>query len=381
MLSLRPSAAVLTVALIMGACAASNGGKGQTSKDTRAKAGAERKTKTMDITPYKSADEAFWTTTDRGSDKIASDLVGDYQGLLVDAPAKVPIDQRQTLPAGIYHLGSIREVSTVPFKRFGVFTAMNATENQLHVAGGRSFDQDDDIIEAPQPADASKYPAGDMSATESVELRSVMQLPWEPSRYLLTAVIRDKVSNRAAVELCQSASCFVDPEVVKYREAERAKVNPKAVEPQPGSPLPSYRSLAESPAIPEQPGIQFTTTRVVDQRRDEPWAIHGAFRLKALPHELVKAGWSDPYYSQRPANTRPAAVITVWLMMTGANDGSVFVFPLRVPAWTRAGEAFTGYFAFDLKQMQGAPTDAQTYFLYAFSGENMGGPIAAGVVK
>jgi len=371
-----------TVLIALGACACAVSFRGlaQQSPATSKAGKTGQGSKTMDITPYRLNDEAFWSSSKRGSDKIATQLVGEYKGLLVDAPRRIPIDQRSTFPIGLYHLGTIRDVSTIRFSKLGLMTAMDVTSNRLYVATGRAFEKDDDPVKGP-PVAASKYPEGDMSSASALELRSVMKMPWEPANYLLTAILRDKVSNRAAVEMCQSPSCYVDPEVVKYRAAELAKINPGAVDPRPGETLPSYRKLDNSLAIPEQPGIALASTRLVDSRRDQPWLIQGAFRLTPIPQELVKPGWSDPYYSTRPADSRPTAVITIYLLMVGADDGSSYLWPLRVPSYPRASAPATGYFAFDLRQLRGAPQTPQTYFAYAFSGASMAGPVTAAVVS
>lgn len=333
----------------------------------------------MDITPYKLDDEAFWSSSTRGSDKLATQLVGKYSGLLVDAPRRIPIDKRSTFPMGIYYLGSIRDVSTIPFVKHGLMTAMDVTANRLYLCSGHDFEKDDDPLEGP-PAAPSKFPEGNMSSARALEIRSVMALPWQPASFLLTAILRNQVSNRAAVELCQSPSCYVDPEVVKYHAAELAKIIPPAVEPRPGEPLPSYRKLADSLAIPDQPGISLASTRLIDSRKEQPWLIQGAFRLTPISQELVKAGWTDSYYSARPADSRPTVVITIYLVLTGGDDGSTYLWPLRVPSWARAGSAATGYFALDLRKLRGAPRTSQTYFAYAFSGASMAGPVTAALV-
>ena len=154
----------------------------------------------MDITPYKLPDEAFWNSSKRGSDKIAIQLVGEYRGLLVDAPRRIPVDQRSTFPMGLYQLGSIRDVNTIPFPKYGLMTAMDVTANHLYVSTGRAFEKDDDPIEQPSPA-AAKFPQGDMSTANALDLRGVMKIPWQPANFLVTAILRDQVSNRAPVEL------------------------------------------------------------------------------------------------------------------------------------------------------------------------------------
>lgn len=333
----------------------------------------------MDITPYKLRDEAFWDGKDRGEDRLAQELVGSFQGLLVDAPSQVPIDRRRTWPAAVYNLGSIRDLTLVPFSKFGLVTLMNVTENRLHVATARSFNKDTDVIEGP-PVNPAALPNGSMSATSELELREGLRTPWEPGRYQLTALLRDQVSNRAETRLCRSPACFVDPEAEKYLAAERGKVNPGPMLPPPGDRLPSYRRQTDSLPLPAVAGVQLTATRVSDQRLGQPVVIKGAFRLTPTPQEWVKPGWTDPYTAARPSEPKPVALIAVWLLLTGADDGSVAVFPLRVPCWSREGTACTGQFALDLRQFKGAPSRPQTYFVYAFSGEHMAGPAASALV-
>ena len=334
----------------------------------------------MDITPYKLDDSAFWANTDRGSDRLGRELVGEYQGILVDAPRRVPIDQRATLPAAIYYLGRIRELAAVKLEQHGIITAMNVSENRLYAVPGAALRQETDIIERP-PVDPAKLPAGDMSTVKAVELRQLLKLPWKPARYLYTVLLRDKVSNRAEVELCQSPTCYVDPEVVKYQEAERARINPGPMFPRPGNPVPNFRKQPDSPAVPDKPGFNIAQTRLVDLQRDPHWLLKGAFRLNALPQETVKPGWMDPHYALRTADPKPIAVVGVTLVITGADDGSLYVYPLNLPAFGRAGAAVTGHFNMDVLQLSGAPRVRQTYFIYVFSGESMAGPLPTALVQ
>ncbi len=333
----------------------------------------------IDITPYKLLDEAFWESNERGGDRLANEPLGDFRGLLVDAPRQVPIDQRRTWPAAVYHLGRIRDVTVTPFDKFGLVTLMNVTDNRLHVATGRSFNKDTDVIDGP-PVNPAKLPDGDMSATSVLELREGLKTPWEAGRYLLTALLRDQVSNRAESSLCRSAACFVDPEVEKYLAAERGKVNPGPISPPTGERLPSYRRQTDSLPVPAASGVQLTATRVSDQGLGQPVVIKGAFRLTPTTQEWVKPGWVDSYTTAHPGEPKPLAVVAVWLLVTGADDGSVAVFPLRLPCWARDGTSCTGQFALDLRQLKGAPNRPQTYFVYAFSGEHMAGPVASALV-
>jgi len=362
----------LLVGLVGGALPHTPCGEARAVNPPPTPADQDRKAK-MDITPYKLGDDAFWASTERGADRLATDLLGTYRGLLVDAPRRVPIDRRHTLPGAVYHLGPIREVSVLTFEKWGLMTAMNVTDNHLYVATGRSFNPDSDPVAA-EPVNAADLPDGDMSAVASLELREGLHLPWQPSRYLLTALLRNQVSNRAEVELCWSAACDVDPEATKHLGTEPAKLNLGEIFPRPGERLPSYHRQPDSPPVPAQ-GIEMSATRVSDQRLGQPMIVRGSFRLAPIASEWVKPGWADPSIQVRSNEPRPVAVVTVWLLVTGVDDGSVSVFPLRVPSWQREGNTCTGHFALDVRQLRGGPAQLQTYFIFAFSGEHLVGPV------
>ena len=334
----------------------------------------------MDITPYKLEDAAFWANDDRGSDPLGRELVGEYRGVLVDAPLRVDIDRRRTLPAGLYHLGSIRELVAVKLVSFGIVTAMDVTRNRLYAASASRLQRDSDMIES-EPQDPATLPDGDMSTVHAVDLRDMLELPWQPARCLVTVLLRGEASNRAAVELVRPSATPADLEAARQQDAARAASNPGPVWPAPSAPLPTYRRLPESPPIPMQNGINLALPRVVDVDRDPRWILYGAYRLTPLAEEMVKPGWADPYFAARPTDPKPPAVVVIALLLVGADDAGISLVQLRVPASGRVGESVIGYFAVDVAQIPGAPGRPQTYFLSAFSGEAMAGPLPTALVR
>ena len=326
----------------------------------------------MDITPYKLDDDTFWASSDRGEDRMGRELVGEYRGILVDAPRRVPLDRRATVPAGIYHLGAIRELAAVRVDRFGTLTAMDVTRNRLYAVGGGALVRDTDPLPR-RKVDPARLPEGDMGTIHGVELRELLGLPWEPARYLFTVLLRGEVSNRAAVELVAAPGSAA--------AGGQADENAGSVWPLPGVPLPAYRRQAESPPIPPEPGVLFAPQRLVDLDRQSHWPLYGAFRLAPLAGETVKPGWRDPYYDARPAEPKPVAVVGVTLLVASAEDGTPSTFAVRVPAWSRAAGAVTGYFNLDLFDLPGIPRAPGTYFISAFSGETLAGPLASALVR
>ena len=292
----------------------------------------------MDITPFKLPDAAFWADDERGSDAMARELVGEHRGVLVDAPARVELASRSTLPMGIYHLGAIRDLAATRFDRLGAVTVMDLTANQLYAVSGRELVQDTDIIEAP-PRDVRQLPDGDMSTTYATELRSLVSLPWQPGKYRITALLRDQVSNRVDVELVGGT---------------RGAPEPLTISPPPEPNVVTYQAHPNSPEMPQQPGIALRPTRVVDLRKAWKWPVYGSFRLgPRIPHAATTE-----------------TVIRVHLLLSGADDGSLDVIPIAAPARRQSGEFATGYFGLDLMALT-LLREPQTYFVTAFSGEYM----------
>lgn len=303
---------------------------------------------TLNLHQLKLADDAFWASEDRGADVMARTPVGNFHGLLLDAPVRVDLARRNTLPIGIYHHGTLRDLAVTKLPRLGVLTAIDPATNQLFLASCAGLDRDDDLLEPP-PRDPASLPEGDMSTSYAAELRELMFLPWMPRTLLLTAQYRAVVSNRVAVAL------------VGHGPAQQpGSIRAEGALGQPGvraATLPSISRLhidgtAAGPALPQQTGILLSGSRVVDGRRDIPWWLQVGLRLAPQGRSAV----------------------TVHLLRLGANDGSVALAQVMVDVSTDAADgSAVARFSVDLRSMEPAAV-AQTYFVTAFFGAEMSAP-------
>jgi hypothetical protein len=231
--------------------------------------------------------------------------------------------------------------------------------------------------------DDSPVPNGYIASPYVIDARERLALPWQPGSYLLSIVMRDRVSNRVKVELGKSSTGFQDEEVVKFIAAYRKQHEPAPVSPAPGGPLPFYRKLLESPQIPAKNGITLKIDRVLLMNVATRWKVAGSFRLPVFPHEIVPPVEEDPALYKLPS---PTAITRITMLVTGADTGRWSVVELRVPSYDpinaeSENPVVTGFFAFDL--MKEAPHLAaipQTYFIYMFSGEILEGPIPSALV-
>jgi len=344
--------------------------------------GDSNKTETLpDLSAYKISDAAFWTTQDRGADPLATQLIGDYTGVLVDAPKRVFTDLRKTLPAGIYHHGSARELAHVSFVKHGALVLASSTENKIYTATGRALAAGNPL-RGRKAVDPDSIGDAAMSVAYSPELRSCMNLPWRSGQFVLMAILRDRVSNKVPIELMRTEGAYNDLAVRNYERELRAKRNPPMIDPLPGTPLPSYRKSPQSPELKDGPGLIVEPQRIVDLKRDPRAIIRGAFRTTAMPEEILKPDYLSPFYLENPREQKPTAIVAVNLLMLGADDGQVVTLSLQVPiygpiSWTPPdGElpVVTGFFNLNLLRLPGVSRKPQTYFLYAFCGNLMTGP-------
>jgi len=340
-----------------------------------------------DLAPYKIPDATFWSNPDRGSDPLATDLIGDHSGILIDAPKRVYTDLRKTLPAGIYHHGSARELSAVPFAKHGALVLVNCSENKIYAATGRAVAANNPR-RGRKPVDPDSIGEAAVSIAYAAELRSCLDLPWRAGQYTMMAILRDRVSNKVSIELMRTEGAYNDPAVRSYERELRAKRNPPTIDPPPGNPMPSYRKSAQSPALTKEPGLFLDAPRIVDLKRDARATLRGAFRTRALPEEILKPDYLTPLYLENPKEQKPTAIVTVNLLLLGSDDGHIAVVQLHVPiyepiSWTPPdGElpVVNGYFNLNMLRLPGVSRKPQTYFIYAFSGELMAGPCPCALV-
>ena len=345
--------------------------------------------KPIDLSPYKIADSVFWSNPDRGSDPLATEPIGEYNGILIDAPKRVFTNLRKTLPAGIYHHGSARELAHITFLKHGALVLVNPSENKIYAATGRAV-ATNNPLKGRKAVDPDSIGDAAMSVAYPAELRSCLNLPWRPGRFTLMAMLRDHVSNKVPIELMRTEGSYNDPAVRNYERDLRAKRNPPMIDPLPGTPLPSYRKSPQFPELKDdEPCLMLDVPRIVDLKRDPRGIVRGSFRTTALPEEILKPDYLTPLYLENPKEQKPTAIVTVNLLILGSDDGHIAVVPLHIPiyeqiSWTPPdGELplVNGYFSFNLLRLPGVSRTPQTYFLFAFSGELIGGPFPYALVS
>jgi hypothetical protein len=124
--------------------------------------------------------------------------------------------------------------------------------------------------------------------------------------------------------------------------------------------------------VPDKLGITLAVPRVVPRNQHMRAIVHGSFRLRLLPRE-------------RAPGRIYSAVVPITLLATGSDVPNPYQFDLRVPVYDPVatvdgvGEV-SGYFSIDLQSLANLDVVDQTFFLYAFSGELITGPLPMALV-
>ncbi len=327
----------------------------------------------MDERPFGIAGEEYWTNPWKNLDEIAFDRVADRKvsGIAIDAPATVPLDARRTLPLLVYYSGSNAEMAGAPFEQHGVLALVNLDDDMLLAAPAIVKDG------PPMSMGSLAEEPGHSGREFTLDVLEALGLEAKPARYLVTALLRDSVSNRLHVALVPGPAAYADPEVAKLIEAERLKRPPRRATEAPGSLELVFEPPAGVPAIPAEPGIALGVERIVVRRDGAKAPLGVSFRVPVRRTDVIPRG------EARAART-PTAVAAITLFVTGSEDPRPIALPLLAPSYAPlegpdSAPIARGSFALDLLRHPQLRRP-QTYFVYAFAGEFMAGPAPLAVV-
>jgi hypothetical protein len=295
--------------------------------------------------------------------------------LAIGAPSLVALNQRETLPLAVLRAGPYDALAKFGLRDHALVTVVDLERNRVLL--GRIPSKP--TAKAKPPSESPNIREGDGSEYRNVELRNALELPWRPATLIATVIARDLSSNRVTITLGPSSGSYQDPEVARFIANQWQRATPTAVSPRAGTSLPRYEQMAGSPEIPAECGVVLRQPNVAVNSAGASSILRGAFRLRVREHERVKAEIVEGAGRREV----PTAVVGITLVVTGSNHPTVGVLRLDVPSWDKldAKEPIaTGYFAIDLLTEKLIGPRTQTYFVYAFSGEHLVGPISAALV-
>ena len=291
--------------------------------------------------------------------------------LEIFGPQTVDLKARTSAPVVLMWVETLAKMARTPFKEITTATMIRLEDNQLFAG---------DLFEYVRGRERdlpleNEQPEGHSGELKVIDLHKRLGLDWQPGTYLVTVLLRDQSSNRLQMEFKQGESAYVDPAVEEYYAEQRSKPMQRSIWPDPGNPLPSYKSQNESPPLPDDVGIALECDRLTILRPESKAKVHGSFRLPVLAGDILP----------EPTIDGVGAVIPISLVITRSEARGATVLPLTVPIYGNipsGGKApvVTGYFNFNLLTISRVSVEPQTLFISAYYGESMVGPIPMALV-
>ncbi len=320
-------------------------------------------------------DAEFWSAPFRTRDETQRRLSREgFLGVAIDAPERVPLDGRQTIPVVGWDVATFRQAQKLCFEDFALVTAVSQDDGYVYT--GRLYDPRvrdtrQAAAEAEDPGEGKSYRAFTFDLNERVGIGL------RPDACVVTMIVQDQVSNRVTTTLCAPQLSWVDPAVKAYlaerrgEEPDASERFPEAVSPPASGELPSYARLAMTPPVPKAPGLELAGPARASRSGACP--IYGSFSLPVAEALRVRERPEQPEWNV--GDDKAVAVIPVTLVMTGGRVPGPYVARLQVPVYGAidGDSPARGQFAVDLCQVMGG-LGAQKYFVYAFSGSAFCGP-------
>jgi hypothetical protein len=292
-------------------------------------------------------------------------------GLYLRAPRAVSLDRSSTVPLLVGLVAHARELAPRDVLERAVLVAVDRDGGPPRAA---AFADAPPPVGTPGewgPGDATNQDPPGRPGAVAVRLRApaALALTTAPGRLVLSVLSGDRVSNPCDLD--------VVPDARRFEPAPDGDVPPAPAPPAPVWPTPNplggaphYQRTADSPPVPEQPGIVLVGPEVVSMQRGTPSCVlHGSFRLAV-----------DPRASQG-ATLRTHGVAMV---VTGSEDGRPAIAGLQLPSFGAPSDApaptVTGHFMLDLVSLLGLPHRSGTLHVRAFAGWRVSEPLVFRVV-
>jgi hypothetical protein len=144
------------------------------------------------------ADEEFWGDAERTRDALVADFAkSDFHGIVVDAPKRVPLASRRSLPIAGYFVRSLEDDRLLNQERQMVVVAVNLGTGE--VLSGMALQSG----KTPDPQKEPPHNPGKGTQVNmfSFDLRQALSVPWASGWYRVTVLLGRFISNTVVVEL------------------------------------------------------------------------------------------------------------------------------------------------------------------------------------
>lgn len=299
-----------------------------------------------------------------------------FRGVAIRAPEKIYLEDHSDLPVILFSQRTGLRDWEVSFLRNSTLVAVDLATGRIfhgHAFSSpkkRDFADADLSMQGARPNDQEAESIS--SGVDKLDARVLLSLPWQATRYALTVITHDWVSNTAVIEL---ASKNESSRRLAYFPFDRAvQLGETARTARQTDKLPNFDRTQKSPVL-KDPGVKI----VLPSRADvssKTLPIYGAVRLPVPFGSIVEMPTLAGDTARTP--TYPTVVLTGSLLLVQKDVTNRARVEIQIPVFTsespEEGDVVDGYFGIDLATLLPTPLSEANYFLYFVMGQYVDGP-------
>jgi hypothetical protein len=299
-----------------------------------------------------------------------------FKGIAIRAPRGIQLDDHSELPVILFSRSTGLRDWEVSFERNSTIVAVDLLSGRIfqgHAFASpkkRDFANADLSMEGSRP---DKTEAESISTgAEKLDVKVLLSLPWHPTRYAITVITHDWVSNTVIVELTSQSGRARRP--LGYFSFERAvELNEMEKASSQRNILPRFSRMPQSPAL-KAPGVALS---VLSQGGGPAvLSIYGAVKTAVPLSAIVEFPTLSGVGDREPA--RPAVVLTGALLIIQKDITQRPRIDVQIPVNTKQaleeGDLVEGFFGLNLSESLPRSSKLGAGFVYFFLGEHFAGP-------
>ncbi len=300
-----------------------------------------------------------------------------FRGVAIRAPAKIYLEDHSELPIILFSQRTGLRDWEVSFQRNSTLIAVDLSTGRIFHGHAFSSLKKRDFADAdlsmqesrPNEMDAESISSG----AEKLDGRVLLSLPWQATRYAVTVITHDWVSNTAIVELASKnqptrkhPAYFPFDRAVHLGKAAKIALQTDK--------LPSFGRTERSPAL-DQPGVRILVPPRVNLKATT-LPTYGAARIRVPFGSIVEMPTLTGESARTP--TYPTVVLLGTILLIQKDVTNRPRIDIQIPVFTaealEEGDVIDGYFGINLAALLPTPLAETNYFLYFVMDQHVDGP-------
>jgi len=282
------------------------------------------------------------------------------EGLFIDGPEFVPMDNRATIPLIIYSQRDKKVLSDTPIKGCAFVVAVSLETQAFFVAPA---------LTAPDRKKNANPSPGLAGQDFVVDLRKVLGIPWEISTFSVRLIHRNLISNQIVVGLSETEAAFGSSKEKKLLNEKHERIPCRNA----GVIGPSRELIQEILQKEGRSGLNETGILIEPRQQENKFAdivpVHVSYFLPTRKEDTINDEIGNP----------AGTVVPVHVFVT-ATSGEFWYTTVHAPSEIVELNGDTrqfgsGTFSVDVKKVFGLNVpDSLTAYIYVFHGNLMDGP-------